>query len=460
MARIRLALVTGCLVAALTTAARADAIGLQPVGTFDSPTYVTSPPGDPRLFVVERAGTIQVVDQGTTTKFLDMSAMTTTEGERGLLSMAFDPNYAANGLFYVFYTGDGTDSGGTLGQGHVDEYRVSADPDLADQGSRRQVLTITRPNDAIMHHNGGQLQFGRDGLLYISVGDGGTGGDPAPDLSVLNGKLVRVDPHGASPGAYGIPPSNPFVSSGSDRPEIWSYGFRNPWRFSFDHLTGDLVIGDVGQVDWEEVDFAPASAELGRGVNWGWNTCEGSYAYDRVHEVATSSPCSTSGATNPTFAYPHSDPGGDVAYGCAVIGGYVYRGNQIPELSGRYLYADLCTGELRSAQLGSPPAGGDRPESASGAISPSSFGEDSSCELYVTDGDLVDKIVPSLPTAAAPACSTTPATPATPATQVRTKKKCKRHKKHGVSAKGNKKKHCKKRKRRQRRLRSQYLSPS
>src|SRR3954467_7012460 len=263
--RMRIALLAACLLGLMVgTTARADAaVTLEPVGTFSSPIYITSPPGDPRLFVVERSGTIQVVDEGTTTEFLDISAMTTTDGERGLLSMAFDPDYATNGLFYVFYTGDGTDSGGVLGQGHVDEYHVSAAPDVADPASRRPVLTITRPNDAIMHHNGGQLQFGKEGLLYISVGDGGNGGDPARDLSVLNGKLLRIDPHGATAGAYGIPPDNPFVASASARNEIWSSGFRNPWRFSFDHLTGDLVIGDVGQITWEEVDFAPASTGLG-----------------------------------------------------------------------------------------------------------------------------------------------------------------------------------------------------
>jgi glucose/arabinose dehydrogenase len=411
------------------------------VGTFSSPIYMTSPPGDPRLFVVERAGTIQVVDQGTTTEFLDISALTTTDGERGLLSMAFDPGFAANGLFYVFYTGDGTDSGGVLGQGHVDEYQVSPDPDAADPASRRPVLTITRPVDRIMHHNGGQLQFGKDGLLYISVGDGGNGGYEAPDLSFPNGKLLRIDPHGASAGAYGIPSDNPYVGSGSARPEIWSSGFRNPWRFSFDHLTGDLVIGDVGQINWEEVDLAPASTGLGRGADWGWNSCEGFYV-----QGSTSTLCGTPGASDPVFAYPHDDPGGDVATGCAVMGGYVYRGNQIPELWGRYLYADLCVGELRSIQLGSRLAGGDRAESAVGALAgPNSFGEDSSCRLYVTNGNVVDEIVPSSPPATAPACEQPSSTAPSPLTSPQTKarKKCKRrkHRKHAAAAK---KKHCKK----------------
>ena len=444
MARVRVALVAGCLIAMLATAARADAIGLDPVGTFSSPIYVTSPPGDPRLFVVERGGTIQVDDRRNTKEFLDISALTTSGGERGLLSMAFDPNYATNGLFYVFYTGDGTNSGGTIGQGHVDEFHVSANPDVADPASRRPVLTITRPSDTNSHHNGGQLQFGEDGYLYVSVGDGGTDGAPAADLTVLNGKLLRIDPHGASPGDYGIPPDNPYVASGTARHEIWASGFRNPWRFSFDHLTGDLVIADVGQVNWEEVDLAPASTGLGPGANYGWPSCEAFYDYDAVHGVATSNPCSTPGAADPVFAYPHSDPGGDAAYGCAVMGGYVYRGNQIPELAGRYLYDDFCTGELRSVQLGFPLAGGDRAESAPGAISTASFGEDSSCQLYVLDGDDVDKIIPSSPTGVAPSCSGSPARPvATPAV-LAAKKKCKHlRKKHAASAK---KKRCKKRK--------------
>jgi glucose/arabinose dehydrogenase len=305
------------------------------------------------------------------------------------------------------------------------------------------VLTITRPNDAIQHHHGGQLQFGKDGFLFISVGDGGTDGSPAPDLTVLNGKLLRIDPHGSSPGQYGIPPGNPYASSGTARHEIWASGFRNPWRFSFDHLTGDLVIGDVGQVNWEEVDFAPASTGLEPGANYGWPSCEAFYDYDAAHGVATSNPCSAPGASDPDFAYPHSDPGGDAAYGCAVMGGYVYRGNQIPELAGRYLYADLCTGELRSLQLGMPMASGDRAENAPGAISPVSFGEDANCELYVTNGDEVDRIVPSSPAAVAPACPATPRTSVMlPATRV-PPKKCRHRKKHAVSAKRG---HCKKRK--------------
>ena len=287
--------------------------------------------------------------------------------------------------------------------------------------ARRPVLTITRPSAVAANHNGGQLQFGRDGLLYISVGDGGTGGSTAPNLGLLNGKILRIDPHGAAPGAYSIPAGNPYASSATARHEIWASGFRNPWRFSFDAATGDLTVGEVGEAAWEEIDLAPAPA-IGRGANFGWPACEG---------FAGSCP----GTTPPVFAYPHSDPGGDVAHGCAIMGGYVYRGTQIPALAGRYLYADLCTGELRSIKLGIPFAGGDRAESAPGALSgPQSFGEDAKCNLYVTNGSVVDKLV-GPPSSAKPAC---------PAKATKCKKKKHKRKKHHAAAAKKHKKHKKK----------------
>ena len=432
--RMRIALVVGCLIAALATAGRADAVDLQPVGTFNDPIFITAPPGNPRLFVVERAGYIEVVHDGVTSQFLDIHDLTTETGERGLLSMAFDPHYASNGLFYVFYTGDGTNSGGTLGEGHVDEFHVGSDPNVASRASRRPLLTITRPSASASNHNGGQLQFGPDGLLYISVGDGGTGGSTAPNLTLLNGKLLRIDPHGSKPGAYSIPAKNPYAASGSARPEIWASGFRNPWRFSFDRLTGDLIIGDVGEGTWEEVDLAPASAGNDRGANFGWPGCEGFVG-------------ACPGTTPPVFAYPHSDPGGDAAFGCAIMGGFVHRGTQIPELAGRYLYADLCEGELRSIQLGIPFASGDRAESAPGALnSPQSFGEDSSCNLYVTDGDAVDKIVGS--GGGASVCPSSPIK-CNKCPPGKKGKKCRhrKRKKHAADAKKHKKhKKCKKHK--------------
>src|SRR4051812_29185795 len=350
--RMRIALITGCLIAALTTAARADAIGLQPVGSFNEPIFITAPPGDSRVFVVERPGYIKVIHNGITSQFLDIHDLVDTSVERGLLSMAFDPNYASNGLFYVFFTDNGT-AGAADGDIHIDEFRVGSDPNVASRATRRPVLTISHSSAG--NHNGGQLQFGKDGLLYISVGEAGNGAN-AQTLTNPLGKILRIDPHGATPGAHGTP-GNPFVSTPGAVPEIWSLGLRNPFRFSFDHQTGDLVIADVGSSSWEEIDFAPTASGLARGTNFGWPNCEG----------FTGSGCGTT-FTNPVFAYPHSDPGGDQAFGSAIIGGYVYRGTQIPELSGRYLYADLGVGELRSIQLGLPVAAGDRAESPPGAL--------------------------------------------------------------------------------------------
>jgi glucose/arabinose dehydrogenase len=347
--------------------ARAAALALQPVGTFAAPIYATAPPGDSRLFVVEQGGTIRIVENGATLAqpFLDISALTTPTGERGLLSMAFDPGYAHNGLFYVDYTGDGTDSGGTIGDIHVDQFHVSANRNVADRASRQNVFIVHRPSTAAGNHNGGQLQFGPDGELYVSVGDGGTGGATAQDPANLNGKLLRADPH---PGAV---------------PQVWSSGLRNPFRFSFDHLDGALTIGDVGEGTREEIDYSPLSAGSGRGLNFGWPCREGFIA----------GPASCTGAfTDPVFDYPHADPGGGAAFGDAIIGGFVYRGSDIPALAGRYVYADLMAGVLRTISLGLPRAGGDQGELDIGA-QPHGFGQDSRCELYVAAGSTVSKIV-------------------------------------------------------------------
>ena len=352
--------------------------------------------------------------------------------------MAFDPNYATNGLFYVFFNDNGT-GGASVGDIHVDEFHVSSNPNVVNPATRRRVLTIAHSSAG--NHNGGQLQFGKDGLLYISVGDAANGSN-AQTLANPLGKILRIDPHGAGQGDHGIPATNPFGSSPT--PEIWSLGLRNPFRFSFDHLNGDLVIADVGLSTWEEIDFAPASAGLGRGANFGWPNCEGF--------------CSNSAYTNPVFEYPHDDPGGDQAFGCAILGGFVYRGNQIPELAGRYLYADLCTAELRSLQFGKPFAT-DRAESAPGALgSPRSFGEDSSCNLYVTNFDTVFRIVGSGGTNAS-ACPSPPVQNCKcPATETGKKaKKCKKHKKkhRAADAKKHKKhKKCKKHKKHKKKHRS------
>ncbi len=413
------ALLAGAMFAALALPAKsAAAVALQPVGNFSSPIYVTAPAGDARLFVVEREGHIQVLQNGVKTQFLDIHTLVDSNPatERGLLSMAFDPNYASNGLFYVFFTGNGT-AGAADGDNHVDEFRVSANPNVADPASRRPVFTIVR-NAVAGNHNGGQLQFGKDGLLYVSVGDAADSAR-AQDPSDLNGKLLRINPH-----------------AGGGGPGIWSLGLRNPWRFSFDHLTGDLVIADVGSSGAtvrEEIEFAPASSGRGQGANFGWPCREGF--------GVGPSPCAGM-FTDPVFAYPHSDPGGGQAFGCAITGGYVYRGTQVPELAGRYVYADYCTSQLRSIKLALPLAGDDRAAAEIGA-NPTSFGEDGNCELYVAAGSTVSKITGSS-AAAAPACPTA-------AAKKRCKKKKKHKKRHEATVAKKKHKHKKKCKRKKHR---------
>ena len=439
-ARVRIALLAGCALALLAAPSRAGAVSLQSIGpTFDQPIFVTAPQGDPRLFVVERPGFIQVVHDGTVSQFLDIHARTTNDGERGLLSMAFDPNYASNGLFYVYYTGDGPNAGGALGDIHVDEFHVSSNPNVADSASRRTVWTYSH---GASNHNGGQMQFGPDGYLYLTTGDNANSAN-AQQTSNPYGKIHRIDPHGAGNGVHGIPPSNPFAGVAGAVQEIWGMGLRNPFRFSFDHLTGDLVIGDVGDTSTEEVDFSARSTGGGRGANYGWPCREG----------FSSHPGDCSGAfVNPVFDYPHTDPGGNVANGCAIIGGYVYRGSRAPEISGRYLYSDLCTAQLRSLDLAHPFAT-DRAEGPVGALDTArSFGEDAACNLYVMNTNTVFRIVGSAQSAK-PACQKAPAKCAC-ATQKNGKKgkKCKKHKhkhkKRAADSKKKKHKHkkCKKKK--------------
>jgi hypothetical protein len=440
-ARVRIVLLLGCLLGLVVATRATAAVSLQSVGpSFDSPVFATSPPGDPRLFVVERPGFIQVMHGGTVTQFLDIHTLVDTDGERGLLSMAFDPNYAKNGLFYVYYNGDGPNAGGAVGDVHIDEFHVGSNPNVATPASRRTVWTF--PHGAT-NHNGGQLQFGPDGLLYLSIGDNANSAN-AQEPSNPYGKIHRIDPHGAGNGVHGIPAGNPFAGVAGATHEIWAMGLRNPFRFSFDHLTKDLVIGDVGSDGSsphlaEEIDLAPNSSGGGRGANFGWPCREG----------LGEGPGGCGGSfVDPVFDYPHSDPGGDSAFGCAIIGGYVYRGSQAPEISGRYLYADLCTAQLRSIQLGLPRASGDRAESAKGALdSTMSFGEDSTCGLYVMNTSTVFRIVGSA-SSATPACQKPP--PCKCETKKKgKKKKCKKHK-HKKRAAESKKKHkhkkCKKHK--------------
>ena len=319
--------------------------------------------GDTRLFITLQDGRVMIHD-GTSVlpePFLDIRTLVTNQGEQGLLSIAFHPHYAETGLFYVNYINR---SGDTV----VARYSVSpSDPNRANPSSAVPILMIDQPFE---NHNGGQMQFGPDGYLYIGMGDGGSGGDPgnrAQNLGVLLGKMLRIDVDSASP--YAIPPSNPFVGQAGIRGEIWSYGLRNPWRFSFDRNSGDLWIADVGQGTWEEIDFQPA-ASIG-GENYGWRRMEGTHCFN------PSTNCNPGNLVLPILEYDHS-------VGCSVTGGYVYRGTNNPRLLGRYIYGDYCSGMIWSAT-----------RDANGAVTIndllnapfniSTFGEDVTGEIYVGD---------------------------------------------------------------------------
>ncbi len=353
-------------------------------GGFDQPVFATGAgDGSGRLFVVEQPGRIRVVRDGAVlpTPFLDIGESVRCCGEQGLLGLAFQPGYGSGGhVFVVDYTdvnGDTEIATGTTS---------SSNPDVADPGSVHTILKVDQP---FANHNGGMVAFGPDGYLYVGMGDGGSGGDPQGNgqrLDTLLGKILRIDPlHGGS-AAYAVPDTNPFIAAGDGaRPEIWAYGLRNPWRFSFDRALGDLWIGDVGQASWEEVDVARAADGGGRGLDYGWNRMEGTHCFQAILG------CDQAGLALPVTEYGHG--AGD----CAIIGGYVYRGSAIPALDGTYLFADECTGTIRAIPAAGPPG----PPSVvlletHRAIS--SFGEDEVGELYLTDlasGDLLQVVAAS-----------------------------------------------------------------
>jgi glucose/arabinose dehydrogenase len=341
-----------------------------------APTSITHA-GDGRLFITEQAGTVRIWD-GTKVlpnPFLTVSPIS-SGGERGLLSVAFHPHYAQNGFFFVYYT----DPSGNVA---IARYRVSADPNVADPTSGVVLLTIPHP---ATNHNGGQLQFGPDGYLYAGIGDGGGGCDSAgagcnaQRDNLLLGKMLRVDVDQNVNTApfYGIPPTNPFVGPGDPRDEIWAKGLRNPFRFSFDHLTGGLLIGDVGQDSREEVDYQPSDS--GGGENYGWKRMEGFLCNtcDLSNCPTVPPPCNDPSLTLPILDYPHNPE-------CAIIGGYVYRGSQVPFLYGKYIYGDLCSGRLWWAvqDNGSWTAMPFTPT----APNVYSFGQDVNGELYLARGD-------------------------------------------------------------------------
>jgi glucose/arabinose dehydrogenase len=347
-----------------TSGAASTGVKLTRIGTFAQPDYLISPPGDAhRLFVVGKTGRIQIVKDGhvLAQPFLSLAGKVSTSSEQGLLSMAFAPDYATSGLFYVDYTDLNGDS-------HVVEYHVSPNPDVADAASARQVLFQRQPQ---ANHNGGLLLFGPDNLLYIGFGDGGGGDDVdaghnprignGQDLGTWLGKILRIDPRPSGGKPYTVPGGNPVVHRRGARPEIYAYGLRNPWRFTFDGT--DMVIADVGQEKEEEVDFSPHGTA--RGANYGWRVWEG-----RLHHASGSAPH----AKFPVIVYPHTDGR------CSITGGYVVRDPRLTSLKGRYVFGDFCGGKLYSARLHS---GHVTPRSLHLTVpSLSSFGIDAERRVY------------------------------------------------------------------------------
>ncbi len=378
---LRLAAVT---VIALSGASPAMGAQLTQVASgFQGALLVTAPAGDDRLFVVEQGGTVRIIrPDGTVVPrpFVDLSSLVSSGGERGLLGLAFHPRYASNGRFFVNYTNR---SGTTV----VAELRVSGNRDVANAGSRRVLMRIAQP---YANHNGGMVAFGPDGFLYIGMGDGGSGGDPenrAQNLRSLLGKMLRIDVNGRTAARpYRIPASNPFRGRPGVPPEIFALGLRNPWRFSFDRVRGDLWIGDVGQNSREEIDFVTLARA--RGANFGWKRFEGRSRFSGVG-------LSAGRLVQPVADYGHGA-------GCSVTGGYVYRGPGIPGLDGRYVFADFCTSRVWSMRAGPTPGGLREITGALGTRLPTAgenggvraFGEGADGRLYVSTGTRIWRFAP------------------------------------------------------------------
>ncbi len=328
----------------------------------NAPLYLThTADGTDRLFVLEQRGVIRIIDKEGNllkTPFLDISEQVRSGGERGLLGLAFHPAYKENGYFYVHYSDN---NGDTV----ISRFKVSNDPDVADPGSKKIVLTQDQP---FGNHNGGQIEFGPDGYLYIGLGDGGAAGDPlvnGQNPATLLGAILRINVNDEE--AYNNPLSNPFIGSFKERAEVWAYGLRNPWRFSFDRATGDLYIADVGQNNFEEVNFQSASSVGGE--NYGWNQMEGMHCF--------TAGCIPDQFILPVAEYTHAD-------GCSITGGYVYRGSFNPDLHGIYLYGDYCSGNIWTLFKTEQ---GEWKSSIwmRTSLSISSFGEDEAGEIYIID---------------------------------------------------------------------------
>lgn len=352
-----------------TAKAAANGVGLKKLGTFQAPVYITSPPNSAnRLFVVEQGGTIRIIRNGKklSKPFLDITSKVKSGGEQGLLSVAFAPDYANSGKFYVYYTASSN------GSNRVVEYKRAT----TERANPRSARVLISQSDSEDNHNGGQLQFGPDKKLYIGLGDGGGGGDEhgsrgnGQNLGTLLGKLLRIDPAPSGGKPYTIPSDNPFVDRAGARPEIYSYGLRNPWRFSFDRSSGDLAIGDVGQDSYEEIDYVTLAKASG--ANFGWRVYEGKHRFNSEEEAPD--------AIEPVYEYGRE--GGQ----CSITGGYVVRDPGVPALNGRYVYGDFCTGVIESIKLATGGASDNRGTGLR-VSNLSSFGEDSKGRVYATSLD-------------------------------------------------------------------------
>jgi glucose/arabinose dehydrogenase len=372
---LRLTAVLAVLVAAVLAPSAHAAVSLVSDGTFSNPIYATAPRADATsLYVVQRGGQIRIVRNGATLAqpFLDLTPeVDSSVGESGLLSMAFSTDYSTSGLFYVYMTpNDPTPGAAPYAPIELREYRRSAsNPDRADPASGRIVLSV--PHPANSNHYGGTLQFGSDGRLYMGTGDGGGSGDSdgnAQNPESMLGKLLRLDPRRTGNSAYGVPRDNPLATRPTTQ-LLWSTGLRNPFRFSFDRSTDALALADVGQNRYEEIDFAGGPA-AGRGLNFGWRTCEASATYPS----GALGTCTTPGLTGPVFAYGH-----DGSH-CSITGGVVSRDPGVEELAGRYLYGDYCGSDIRSQALGNP--GSDASTGLSGS-QPVAFGEDACGRVHL-----------------------------------------------------------------------------
>jgi glucose/arabinose dehydrogenase len=343
------------------------------VSGLSNPVLLTAPTSDPRLFIVEKAGRIRIIENGSllSTPFLTLAGQVSGDFEQGLLGLAFHPSYASNGHFYVYYTALNNDI-------RVERYTVSPpDGDVANAASAQLIITVPHPSET--NHNGGMLAFGADGKLYIGTGDGGGGDDPdenGQNPNTLLGKLLRLDVDAATP--YASPSDNPFVGeAGLD--EIWALGLRNPWRWAFDRTAGHLYIADVGQGAWEEVNVVTAAAA---GVNYGWDIMEGRHCHE------PSSGCDQSGLMLPVLEYSHGE-------GCSITGGFVYRGAAMPALQGTYFYADYCQGWVRSFRYANGAATEPQEWDFGDLGNILSFGQDAAGELYILSANgTVYRIVP------------------------------------------------------------------